>query len=263
MRYGILAVAVATAFGLAAGPSYAQADAKAIIEKAITAHGGKELLDKYPASRNKFKGELSILGMDISFEGTSVQGPGQFRLDMIADIAGQKLNVVQIVDGAKVKVKQSLGGMDLPNNSGEAEMEELKFSVVGQEIAMLTPLLSKPKKYSMKVEADEEVDGKKATVVTVTAKMDEKGEKTKDVKLFFDKTSSLLVKTSRKGLVPGDMEGREAPQESFLSEYKKIDGLMVAMKTVNFIDGKKFMTLTSTEHVNLEKVDAKEFNLDD
>src|SRR6188472_1316975 len=75
MRYGILAVAVVTAFAVASGPSYAQADAKAIIEKAIAAHGGKELLDKYPASRNKFKGELSILGMDISFEGTSVQAP--------------------------------------------------------------------------------------------------------------------------------------------------------------------------------------------
>lgn len=263
MRYGILAVAVATAFAVAAGPSYAQADAKAIIEKAIAAHGGKELLDKYPASRSKFKGDLSIAGMDISFEGSSVQAPGQFRLDMVADIAGQKLNVVQIVDGAKVKVKQSLGGMELPNTAGEAEMEELKFSVIGQEIATFTPLLAKPKKYSMKAEADEEVDGKKASVVTVTAKLDEKGDKTKDVKLYFDKTTNLLVKTSRKGLAPGEMDGREVPQESYMSDFKKIDGLMVAMKTVNFIDGKKFMTLTATEHVNLEKVDKKEFSLDD
>ena len=263
MRYGILGVAIATAFAVSAGPSYAQADAKAIIEKAITAHGGKDLLEKYPASRNKFKGDLSIMGQDIAFEGTSVQAPGQFKLTMVADVFGQKLNVVQIVDGSKVKVKQSLGGMDLPNTAGEAEMEELKFSVVGQEIATFVPLLSKPKKYTLKAEADEDVDGKKASVVTVTAKLDEKGDKTKDVKLYFDKTSNLLVKTSRKGLAPGEMDGREVPQEGFLSDYKKIDGIMVAMKTVSFIDGKKFMTLTATEHVNLEKVDKNEFNLDD
>ena len=48
-----------------------------------------------------------------------------------------------------------------------------------------------------------------------------------------------------------------------MSEFKKVDGLMVAMKTTSYVDGKKFMTITSTEHKNLEKVDAKEFNLND
>ena len=245
------------------GPSFAQADAKAIVEKAIEATGGKELVDKYPASKSKFKGEMSIMGLDITFDGVSVQGPGQFKIEMVADIAGQKLNVVQIVDGAKVKTKQSLGGMDLPNMAGDAELDELRFSVVGQEIAQLTPLLAKPKKFSIKAEADDEVDGKKVSVVTVTAKLDEKGEKSKEIKLYFNKDNALLVKTARKGLAPGDPEGKEAMQETILSDYKKIDGLMIAMKTTNFIDGKKFMTITSTEHTNLEKVDAKEFTIND
>ena len=95
MRYGILAVAVATAFGIAAGPSYAQADAKAVIEKVITAHGGKELLEKYPASRNKFKGELSILGMDIAFENNTgrheCHRSRRERRRRVGDVAGDLL----------------------------------------------------------------------------------------------------------------------------------------------------------------------------
>jgi hypothetical protein len=258
--YGLMVTAVAVA---ATGRATAQADAKAVIEKAITAHGGKELLDKYPASKSKFKGDMSVMGLDITFEGSAAQGPGQFKLEMVADIAGQKLTVLQLVDGQRVKTKQSLGGMDIPNMADDAQLDELRFSVVGQEIAQLTPLLTKAGKYAIKASADEDVEGKKAAVVVVTVKLDEKGEKTKEVKLYFDKDSSLLVKTARKGLTPGDPEGKEALQESILSEFKKIDGLQVAMKTVNYVDGKKFMTITNSEHVNLEKLDKKDINLDD
>lgn len=258
--YGLMVTAVALA---ATGRATAQADAKAVIEKAITAHGGKELLDKYPAGKSKFKGEMSVMGLDITFEGSAAQGPGQFKLEMVADIAGQKLTVVQIVDGQKVKTKQSLGGMEIPNMADDAQLDELRFSVVGQEMAQLTPLLANAKKYSLKVVPDEDVDGKKAAVVVVTAKLDEKGEKTKDVKMYFDKTTYLLVKTARKGLTPGDPEGKEALQESILSDYKSIDGIQIAMKTVNYVDGKKFMTMTSSDHVNLEKLEKKDINLDD
>jgi hypothetical protein len=238
------------------------ADPKDTIDAAIKAHGGKELLDKYPASKSKFAGDMSVMGLDISFEGSSVQAQGQFKLDMTADISGQKLVVSQIVNGTKVKTKQSIGGMDLPDMANEAQLDELRFSVVAQEIGRLTPLLAKPKTFSLKAEADEEVDGKKATVVTVTAKVGEKGEKTRDVKLYFDQKTNLLVKTARKGLAPGDPDGGEVPQESLLADYKKIDGLMIPMKTTSVIDGKKFMTMTVSEHVNLEKVDPKEFEMD-
>lgn len=255
--YGVIAII------MLAGPAWAQGDAKAVIEKAIAAAGGKERLEKFPASKNKFTGEMSIMGLDIKFEGTSIQAPGQFKLEMVADVMGQKLNVTQIVDGSKVKTKQSLGGAELPSQAGEAEMDELRFSVVGQEISSLTPLLAKPKKYTLKAGADENVGDKPAAVVTVTAKLDDKGDKTKEVKLYFDKESGLLVKTSRKGLAPGDPDGKEALQESVLSDYKLIDGIKVAMKTTNYIAGNKFMTITSSEHNLLEKVDKKEFLLDE
>jgi hypothetical protein len=243
------------------GPAMAQGDAKAVIEKAIAAHGGKELLDKFPASSSKFKGEMSVGGLDMTFDGKGVQGPGQYKLELTADVAGQKLTILQMVDGAKVKVKAALGGMELPQPTDDAAMDELKFALINQEISQLTPLLANAKKYSMKPEADDEVDGKKAATVLVTVKMD--GDKTKDVKLFFDKESGLLVKFSRKGLTPGSADGKEALQESVMSDFKKIDGMMVPMKVVNYADGKKFMTMQQTEYKLLEKLDPKDVKADD
>ena len=74
--------------------------------------------------------------------------------------------------------------------------------------------------------------------------------------------SGLLVKMARQGLIPGDAEKKEGLLESYVSEYKKIDGIMVSMKVVVNADGNKSLTLTSSEHTHLEKVDDKEFDLD-
>jgi glyoxylate utilization-related uncharacterized protein len=51
-------------------------------------------------------------------------------------------------------------------------------------------------------------------------------------------------------------------QESIMSEFKKVDGMFVPMKVVNFADGKKFMTMTQTEYQLLEKIDPKLMKID-
>jgi hypothetical protein len=244
-----------------AGPAFSQGDAKAVIQKAIDAHGGKEKIDKYPAAISKFKGEMSVSGLDMTFEGKGAQGPNQYKIELVADVAGQKLTISQAVDGGKVKVKAMLAGMMLPQPEDEAAMEELKFALVNQEISQLTPLIANVKKYSIKSGPDEDVDGKKAATVDVTVKMD--GDKTKEVKLFFDKDSSLLVKYSRKGLSPGAGDGKEALQESVMSDFKVIEGVKVPMKVVNYSDGKKFMSMTQVEYKLLEKLDPKDVKIDD
>lgn len=254
----VSAVLLAIAF---AGPAFSQADAKTVIQKAIDAHGGKEKIDKYPAAISKFKGEMSISGLDMTFEGKGVQGPNQYKIEILADVAGQKLSISQAVDGGKVKVKAMLAGMTLPQPEDEAAMEELKFALINQEISQLTPLVSNPKKYSIKLGSDEDVDGKKASTVDVTVKME--GDKTKEVKLYFDKDTHLLVKFSRKGLSPGASDGKEALQESVMSDFKVIEGVKVPMKVVNYVDGKKFMSMIQVEYKLLEKLDPKDVKIDD
>ena len=53
---------------LLARPAAAQNDVKAVIEKAIKAHGGEEKLSKYKASTMKGKGKISLMGNDAEFK---------------------------------------------------------------------------------------------------------------------------------------------------------------------------------------------------
>ncbi|HET6575031.1 MAG TPA: hypothetical protein VFG68_15600 [Fimbriiglobus sp.] len=234
---------------LALAPASAQESAEAVVKKAIEAHGGAAVLKKLTAGESKFKGEMTVFGMDLEFTAKMVyQLPDKFRMQIDTEAGGQKLAIVQVVNGDKTK--NTLNGMALP--LGEAEKKELKQAAMIQEITQLIPLLE-GKKYTIKLEKPTD----KANVLLVTA------EGLNDAKLFFDKKTGLLTKVERKGLAPSMGEPMEVTEETVLSDYKKVDGLMVAMKMAVTHDGKKFMSMSVTEAKVMEKADADAFALDD
>ena len=97
----------AAAAALVAAPAAAH-DAKAVLDKAIAAPGGAELLAKYKASTAKFKGQMHVFGMDADFTGSSAnQGADKYRMTMEVELGGMKLTVVQLVNGEKVKTSLS------------------------------------------------------------------------------------------------------------------------------------------------------------
>ncbi len=83
------------------------------------------------------------------------------------------------------------------------------------------------------------------------------------LKLYFDKETHLISMISRQGLIPGNQEGKQGRLDTMLSEYKKIDGLMVPMKIASTVEGAEFLTVKVTDHTHLEKIDDKEFAVDD
>ena len=167
-------------------------------------------------------------------------------------VQGQKIHVVTIANGTKQK--STMNGMDIP--IGKAEKKEVMQMMMVQEISQLTSLIDS-KKYAIKAEKDEDVKEMPADVVLVTA------EGLNDIKLYFDKKTNMLVKTSRTSISPGAGEGVEVLEESFLSDFKKIDGQMVYTKLQVKHDGKKFMTITMSEIKLMEKADPKTFAVDD
>jgi len=234
---------------LALAPVSAQESAEAVVKKAIEAHGGADLLKKLVAGESKYKGEMTVFGMDLEFTARSVyQLPGKFRMEIDTEAGGQKLAIVQIVNGTKTK--NMLNGMATP--LGEAEQKELRQAVMIQEITQLTPLLG-DKTYTLKPEKPTD----DANVVLVTAK------DLNDTKLFFDKKTGLLNKIERKGLAPSMGEPTEVTEETVMSDYKKVDGVMQPTKVVVNHDGKKFMSMSVTEVKLMEKADEKAFTLDD
>ena len=230
------------------------AEAKKVIEKAIEAQGGKEALEKYPASSSKIKGQMSMLGMDIPFTGEIVtSGTDKVRTQLDAEVQGQKMEILQIVNGDKVK--QTVSGAEQPLTD-ETKKELLQTPMV-LEISSMTPLL-KGDKYTVKSEKDEKVGDADTSVVLITAKG------LKDVRLFFDKKTGLMVKITRKSLGIGDgPEPIEVTEETIVSDYKAVDGVKMPAKSVTMHDGKKFMTIEVTEMKLMDKADAKKFALDD
>jgi hypothetical protein len=93
------------------------------------------------------------------------------------------------------------------------------------------------------------VSDKPAVGVRVSAK----GHK--DISLFFDKESGLLVKTQKRT----KEAGVEVDEENFYSDFKEIDGVKLPMTLKILHDGKKFLDAKVTEAKLLEKLDDDVF----
>lgn len=255
MRRWLLGLAVAV---VAAGAAAADDKAAAVVKKAIEAHGGADNLNKYKAGKFTMKGDLSVMGMDLEFTGSAAYAvPDRFRLLLNMEVMGMKLDINQVVKGDKTKSTITVGGMTIPSPGGDAEVEELKTSLAMQEAEQFTPLLD-AKRFTVKSTDDADVNGKKAAVIVVQPKTAKK-----EFKMYFDKDSGLLVKTAHRGLAPGDGAGTDVDEENFHSEYKKVNGIQVATKLVVHHDGKKFMSVELSDFELLEKLDDKEFAIDD
>lgn len=255
MRFGVLGIVTVLLFS-----SIGQADEKAValVKKAIEAHGGAENLNKYKAGRTNLVGEMSILGMTIKFDGKlSYVTPDRYKLEMNAKIAGMKMVMNQVVNGKNVKNSVSIDGMKQPAG-GATEEDELRFTSAIQEIGQLTPLLDE-KKYEIKLLDDAEYDGKKYTAMNVKILALKK-----ECKLYFDPKTNIQVMVAHPAKGPGaNGETEDVLEESWSSDFKKINGVLVPMKLLVNHDGKKFMTLDCKDFELLENIDAKEFAVDD
>jgi len=241
-----------TVAALAAASASAQTEPTAVVKKAIEAHGGADALKKNKAGTYKVKGDMQVFGSELGFTGDiTYELPDKFRMALDAELAGQKISVAQIANGKKFK--NTVNGQAA--KLGDPEKAELQQAAKMQEISQLFPLLDP--KYTLKAETDAKVGEDDAAVILVSA------EGFKPTKLFFSKKSGLLVKTERKGLAPGMGESKEVIEETVMSDYKKVDGVMIPMKMLVNHDGKKFMAMTVTEAKLMEKADAKAFAIDD
>ena len=253
MRPWILGVALAVS---AAGLAAADEKAAAVVKKGIEAHGGADALNKYKAERFTMKGEVDVMGTATEFTGGMAHAGDKFRMDLSMQFMGMNITFRQVVNGDKAKRTVKVGDMDVP--AGDVEKDEMKMIVAGHLAQRLTPLLD-PKHFTIRAGDDEDVNGKKAAVVVATPKAIDK-----EIKLYFDKESGLLVKTGHQGKGPGEGGARtDVYQESYLSEFKKVNGVQVATRVQQNHDGKKFLTSTMSDIELLEKLDDSEFKLDD
>ncbi len=241
----------ALALGLLGGAvsrSLAQEDTRAIIDRALKAHGGADKLAKVKASQYKSKGVIHILNQAIKFTSdSSVQDPDQFKSVTQLEIAGMKITQIQILNGDKGFV--SVNGM--PQDLSDKLLNEMKEGLYAERVAGLTPLKEKEKDYQLSALGSVQVEGKDAVGVRVASK----GHR--DVNLYFDKASGLLVKVAHRTLDP--MTNQEVSQEEIRMDYRDYEGIKLPAKLVVLRDGKKFMEAEVSDFKIVDKLDPSVF----
>lgn len=243
--------ALALGFALATiVPARADDDAKtarALVDKAVTAHGGAETLAKYPGAVLTFKGTFHGMGMEVPMAGEiATQRADRIRVKVEVEAGGQKFTFASVLAGNK-------GWQRLGDNTTDLDKDavaELVEQAHAGWIASLAPLTA-AKGLSLATTGEQVVDEKKAVGVRVSAK----GRR--DVVLYFDAATHLLVKSEHR--VKDDATGQEVTEENFPSAYKEVRGTKQAMKFTTKRDGKLHVAGEISDYQLSEKLDDSTF----
>jgi hypothetical protein len=244
----MLILSVVAAFSLAPAVR-AEDDPKAILQKAIKAHGGEEFLTKNKAARSQNKGKIQVPGVgEAEFtQNVSYMLPDKLRDELELSIAGQQIKIVTIANGDTISITAAGRDVEITDNI-KAAMKDARDMLAMARLVALT----KDKSYELSLFGETKVEGKPAVGVRISAK----GKK--DVTLFFDAKTNLLVKIEHR-TVDGT-SGNEVGEERIITEYKNNkDGIPLPKKVVVKRDGKDFLEAETVETTLLEKIDENEF----
>lgn len=249
MRKSVAAVIV---FGIALVSSIpSRADDKdamrALVDQAIKAHGGEAVLTKFVAYTLRMKGTLHVQNMAIDFTGDmSTQGANQQRAAIDLEIGGQKVSVINVFNRNKGWVKLNETVLEMNKD----QLEEAKEGAYASWLFSLVPL--KDEAFTLAPLGEINVDNRPAVGIRVS----HKGHR--DVNLFFDKKTNLLVKTENR--VKDEQANQEVTQETFLGGYDDKGEIRKALKLTLRRDGKLFLEAEISELKALEKLDDSVFD---
>jgi hypothetical protein len=231
---------------LAAGGASAQETPQALIRRAIQAHGGHERLARARAEKMKLRGTLHLGQSTVPFTNdTTVQLPGQFKSVVQLNLGDRIQTVVHVLDGDRVQV--TLNGRPQPAASGQ--FTQLRQTLQLEQALRLVPLLTDPT-FTLAPLGEATVNGRPALGVCV------RGGAQRDLKLWFDKQTALVVKTEH--LLDG-AGGKDVRQECSYSDYRSFNGRLRPGKVIAYRDGKKLMEADLVEVRPFEQLPAAEF----
>ena len=244
MRKLLLAICAAVSLG-ASAPAPPDDEARAVIERAVKAHGGFERLSRLRADRVTAQGVLIVNDHETPFQTeTTVQLPNQFR-NVIRLQGDHKTVFVNILNGDKMYF--TLDGQ--PEKVSDTLAAELRETMQLNQAVRLVPLLT-DKSCTLEALGEVKVDDQPAVGVKATSK----GRR--ELRLFFDRETGLLIKTEH---AIDDGAGKEVVQEEMYSDFQDVEGYRRPMKMAVYRNGKKIMEAEVTDVKYLDKVDASEF----
>lgn len=224
-----------------------QPDPRAIIAKAIKAHGGASNLAKFPAITFKGSGTFYGLGEGIPYTGEwAVQGTTQMRIAIESKVMDVTFKFVRVVNGDKGWVKlNDDAAVEMPKD----ELAEEKEKMHAGWVQTLTPL--KEKAFELALVGEAKVGERPAVGVRVSAK----GKR--DVNLYFDKETGLLIKSEMRAK---DVKANEEfTQTTYFYDYKDFQGVKHCTRIVQKKDDKRLVEGIVTDQTPREKIEDAAF----
>lgn len=207
-------------------PGLAQS-AKDILDKMIEAQGGKANLAKIEDTT--MSGTLEMVSMGLNGSLTFFQKePNKMRMDM--EFMGMVMT--QAYDG------EIAWGVD-PNTGSVQEMPEEQARDT-KRMALGNDALLHPEKHGITYtyKGKESIEGQDYHV------LEQAFEDGFITTMYIDAKTYLVHKA--KSRTPNQM-GAEVDQEVFMTDYKKVDGIMIAHEMRIIQDGEEFLTMVFTE----------------
>ncbi len=248
MRAGMIVGAMALLLGGAA-PASAQADAaRAIIERAVQAHGGEERLAQNRAEKVRLRGTLYVPRGAYAFDAeVTAQLPGQMKTSLeIRDRDGRTQTLVNLVNAGRLSIFVN-GRRE--TKIDPAAQQDMLAKLELQSAYRLVPLL-RDRSFSLAPLGEIKVNERPTLGVRVTAR----GKP--ELRLYFDKELGLLVKTES---FLDDGAGKQVREENYLGDYKDVNGCKRFFKIAAYKEGKKVMDAEVIDVKYFERIDNGEF----
>jgi hypothetical protein len=224
-------------------PGEPKVQPRKLVARAIRAHGGAELLGKPRPLYVKTRGTVQIGGSPNAYLAeTHSDWPTRFRNQLTIDNAGMPQTLTQILEGDRVSMLVN-GRKVATNERTTADLKELAYA---QRVQSLVPLLE-DRSFTLEAAGRADVEGRPTDGVLV------RSENHREVVLFFDRESSLLVRVARQTLDPAT--GKGVSQVEFYSDFRLVGGVRRPAKVTVFRDGKKYLEGESVEMKYLDRLD--------
>lgn len=230
------------------------AEVRAILAKAVKAHGGADKLAAVKAETWKTKGTTQSQGGQV-YEQTIewfVEGAAKARQVKVTDVAGKPQTIIRFINGDEGFIKTIIGEQTLGYLVGAPWVAEEKEQNYSRWITSLQPFARQDKGFTLAALGEFTFDGKPVVGIRVS------GKEHRDVKLFFDKKEGLLLMAEfpvKHVSTTGGGNEPEVKQEVFYSDYKDFEGIKKPRKVIVKFDGRLYTEGELTEYKRLDKLE--------
>jgi hypothetical protein len=222
-----------------------QADARAVVERAVKAMGGADMVARFATATFKCQIAHEQDGQQVLIAGAGAwQGLDKVRFDAEFTQGGEGGKLVIVINGDMGWAKKG----DAVRDAREELLRTLKSAFYTLQMPYLLPGL-KDKAFTLTLQGEQKVENKEAVGLVVRHPAHQ------DVTVLFDKETGLPIKSESRLTDPN---GKEITVEFLYSDFQEAKGVKQPMKITVKGDGNEFVvTLSAIE--SKDKVDESEF----